>query len=158
MESKEIIALMDNISFFDDFSEGEKETLSRIENHILSPDPGDLIIRQGDTDSTIFVLIKGQVAITRNEIPGEELNTLSAGAVFGEVPLITGSARSTNVMAKESVVLLKMDGYLFNNLDPAILNKFKDQLLKLLIKRMGEMNEAMAKLKQENLGTYVRKN
>ena len=67
--------------------------------------------------------------------------------MFGEVPLITGKPRSTNVIAKNKVLVLKMDGYLLKTPDPAILNKFKDHLIKVLIKRLDEMNSSMAAFK-----------
>jgi hypothetical protein len=76
------------------------------------------------------------LAIKKDEVPDAELNTLSVGAMFGEVPLITGKSRSTNVIAKKKVVVLTMDSYLFKTLDPGILNKFKDHLLKILIGRL----------------------
>ena len=87
------------------------------------------------------------MAITKNEAPDAELNALKAGAMFGEVPLITGKSRSTNVIAKNKVVVLKTVGYLLKTLDPAILNKFKDHLIKVLIKRLDEMNSSMAAFK-----------
>ena len=62
-----------------------------------------ILIRQGEKDSTIFVLLKGTLAITKNEVPDAKLNTLKAGSMFGEVPLITGKSRSTNVIAKNKV-------------------------------------------------------
>ena len=76
--------------------------------------------------------------------------------MFGEVPLITGKTRSTNVIAKNKVVALKMDGYLLKTLDPAILNKFKDHLIKVLIKRLDEMNTSMAAFKLEFEKMYRR--
>ena len=101
-------------------------------------------------------MLKGNLAITKNEVPDAELNTLSAGAMFGEVPLITGKPRSTNVIAKKKVIVLKMDSYLLKTLDPVILNKFKDHLLKILISRLDEMNSAMAAFKQEFEKMYRR--
>ena len=92
-------------------------------------------------------MLKGTLAITKNEVPDAKLNTLKAGSMFGEVPLITGKSRSTNVIAKNKVVVLKIDGYLLKTLDPAILNKFKDHLIKVLIKRLDEMNSSMAAFK-----------
>jgi CRP-like cAMP-binding protein len=92
-------------------------------------------------------LLKGTLAITKNEAPDAELNALKAGAMFGEVPLITGKPRSANVIAKNKVLVLKMDGYLLKTPDPAILNKFKDHLIKVLIKRLDEMNSSMAAFK-----------
>ena len=118
-----------------------------VDSHIAKYKKGENIIRQGEKDSTIFVLLKGSLAILKDEVLDAELNTLNLGAMFGGVPLITRKSRSTNVIAKKKVVVLKMDSYILKTLDPAILNKFKDHLLKILIGRLDEMNFAMAAFK-----------
>jgi len=127
-----------------------------IDSHIAKYKKGENIIRQGEKDSTIFVLLKGSLAITKDEVLDAELNTLNLGAMFREVPLNTGKSRSTNVIAKKKVVVLKMDSYILKTLDPAILNKFKDHLLKILIGRLDEMNIAMAAFKKEFEKMYCR--
>ncbi len=156
MKDTEIINLMNDIPFFKPFTLKEKKIMASIESHIIEFRKGDFVIRQGEKDSTIFVLLKGELAITKDEVPDAELNTLKSGAMFGEVPLITGKARSTNVIAKKKVVVLKMDSYLLKTLDPSILNKFKDHLLKILISRLDEMNSAMAAFKHEFEKMYRR--
>ncbi len=156
MNEKEILGLMKEISFFKPFTLTEKKKMASIDSHIVEYKKGEHVIRQGEKDSTIFVLLKGSLAITKDEVPDAELNTLNAGAMFGEVPLITGKSRSTNVIAKKKVIVLKMDSYLLKTLDPAILNKFKDHLLKILIGRLDEMNIAMAAFKQEFEKMYRR--
>ena len=156
MKEKDILDLMTDIPFFKPFTLKEKKILASTDTHIVQYRKGEQLIRQGDKDSTIFVLLKGNLAITKNEVPDAELNTLSAGAMFGEVPLITGKPRSTNVIAKKKVIVLKMDSYLLKTLDPVILNKFKDHLLKILISRLDEMNSAMAAFKQEFEKMYRR--
>jgi CRP/FNR family transcriptional regulator, cyclic AMP receptor protein len=156
MKEKEILCLMKEISFFKPFTLNEKKTMASIDSHIVEYKKGEHVIRQGEKDSTIFVLLKGSLAITKDEVPDAELNSLNVGAMFGEVPLITGKSRSTNVIAKKKVVVLKMDSYLLKTLDPAILNKFKDHLLKILIGRLDEMNIAMAAFKQEFEKMYRR--
>jgi CRP/FNR family transcriptional regulator, cyclic AMP receptor protein len=156
MKEKEILSLMKEIPFFKPFTLNEKKTMASIDSHIVEYKKGEFVIRQGEKDSTIFVLLKGCLAITKDEVPDAELNTLDVGAMFGEVPLITGKSRSTNVIAKKKVVVLKMDSHLLKTLDPAILNKFKDHLLKILIGRLDEMNVAMAAFKQEFEKMYRR--
>lgn len=156
MRENELVKLMKGIAFFKPFSVSEMKTIANLESHVVDYAKGDHLIRQGEKDSTIFILLKGTLAITRNEVPDAELNTLKAGAMFGEVPLITGKTRSTNVIAKNKVVALKMDGYLLKTLDPAILNKFKDHLIKVLIKRLDEMNTSMAAFKIEFEKMYRR--
>ncbi len=156
MKEKEILKLMSDIPFFKPFTLKEKKVMASIDTHIVEFHKGDYVIRQGEKDSTIFVLLKGSLAITKDEVPDAELNTLNAGSMFGEVPLITGKSRSTNVIAKKKVIVLKMDSYLLKTLDPAILNKFKDHLLKILIGRLDEMNTAMAAFKHEFEKMYRR--
>ena len=118
-----------------------------IDSHIVEYKKGEHIIWQGEKHSSIFVLLKGSMAITKDKVLDAELNTLNVGAMFGEVPLITGKYRSTNVIAKKKVVVLKMDIYLLITLDPAILNKFKDHLLKILLGRLDIMNIDMVAFK-----------
>ena len=130
--------------------------MARVDSHIAEYKKGEHFIRKGEKDSTIFVLLKGSLAITKDEVLDAELNTLNLGAMFGGVPLITRKSRSTNVIAKKKVVVLKMDSYILKTLDPAILNKFKDHLLKILIGRLDEMNFAMAAFKQEFEKMYCR--
>ena len=149
MDKTEIVNLMDQIVFFDDFRQEDKEKLAALEEGIVEYNPGEIIIHQGDLDQTIFVLIKGDISIYKNDAPNSELNSLAPGAVFGEVPLITGAPRSTNAAAKTHVVALKLDGRLFHELDPEILNKFKDHLLKLLIRRLNEMNASLSRIKRD---------
>lgn len=156
MREQEALKLIKEIPFFKPFTAGEKKTLANLDSHIIVYKKGDYIIHQGDKDSTVFVLLKGVLAITKNEVPDAELNTLKAGALFGEVPLITGKTRSTNVVAKTGVTVLKIDGYLLKTLDPTILNKFKDHLLRILIKRLDEMNSAMVTFKLEFEKMYRR--
>lgn len=156
MRDQEIVKLMKDLPFFKPFSVKEMKTIANLDSHIVEYKKGGFVIRQGEKDSTIFILLKGSLAITKDEVPDAELNTLQAGAMFGEVPLITGKTRSTNVIAKNKVVALKMDGYLLKTLDPSILNKFKDHLIKVLIKRLDEMNSSMAAFKFEFEKMYRR--
>jgi len=156
MRDQKIVKLMKEIPFFKPFSPGEKKTVANLDSHIIEYKKGEYVIRQGEKDSTIFVLLKGTLAITKNEVPDAELNTLKVGALFGEVPLITGKPRSTNVIAKNKALVLKMDSYLLKTLDPSILNKFKDHLIKILIRRLDEMDSSMAAFKFEFEKMYRR--
>jgi len=49
-----------------------------------------------------------------------------------------------------------MDSYLLKTLDPSILNKFKDHLIKILIRRLDEMDSSMAAFKFEFEKMYRR--
>ena len=66
-------------------------------DHQVYP-PGDVIIRQGDTATAFFILIKGEVEIvhTRQDGKEEHLNTLcKRGDYFGEIGLLQENALRT---------------------------------------------------------------
>lgn len=149
MRKQEIVKLMERIHFFKEFEFLEKKELAQSESHVLVFNKGDFIIRQGELSSAMFVLIKGKVAVTKNEVPQSELNKLEPGDLFGEVPVLTGMPRLTNVVAKTKAVVFKLDDAILKQLNPMTVNKFKDQILKILISRLEEMNSSMSGLKSE---------
>jgi len=59
--------------------------------------PGEVIFAQGDQGDAMYVVNSGDVDI---EIDGKVIETLTAGAIFGEMALIDGSARSATARAK----------------------------------------------------------
>lgn len=61
---------------------------------------GDYLIRTGQVDRSLFILISGQVAVT--QMHGEEeveLATFTEGAVIGEIAFFDGAPRSADVRA-----------------------------------------------------------
>lgn len=131
---------------FDDFLEEEIQELFGIDGALQNYKDGEFIIRQGETGSALFILIEGEVKITKNQAPKIELNKLKPGNIFGESPLITNSTRLTNVIAKEDVAVLKLDASSFQALNPAIVNKFHARLNKLLIFRLNTMNDHLVEV------------
>lgn len=58
----------------------------------LEVEEGKVLAREGDLGSEFFVVVDGEVAVTKD---GRELRRLSAGDFFGEIALIWDSARRT---------------------------------------------------------------
>jgi MFS family permease len=78
--------------------------------------PGEVIIRQGDPADRFYVILEGNVEVSQSAQPGEParfLRRLGPDDAFGELGLLTGSARSANVTALDAVRLLGIDGSLF---------------------------------------------
>lgn len=59
--------------------------------------PGEVIFKQGDRGDAMYVVRSGEIDI---EIDGKVVETLSEGAIFGEMALIDGSVRSATARAK----------------------------------------------------------
>ena len=58
----------------------------------LEVEEGKVLAREGDLGSEFFVVVDGEVAVTKD---GRELRRLSAGDFFGEIALIWDSPRRT---------------------------------------------------------------
>jgi small-conductance mechanosensitive channel len=67
--------------------------------------PGETIVSQGDSGSSMFVILGGSVSVTLAGKSGdvEQLATLEAGSFFGEMSLMTGSKRTASIIALEEV-------------------------------------------------------
>jgi len=139
-DQENILALMDKLSFFSIFSDAEKEYLSKLKNYILSCKANHVILRQGDMDTSLFILITGKVRVFKNERPKLVLAHLKPGGVFGEVAFLKKMARSANAVADTHSIYLKVDGELFDEMSAEIQNKFRARFLDLLIERLDDLN------------------
>lgn len=72
---------------------------------------GEIIIRQGDRAENFFIIVHGQVAVTRQDEGGQEVEIaqLCQGDYFGEVGLIEGGPRTASVWAKTAVDVMVLD-------------------------------------------------
>ncbi len=68
---------------------------------------GEVIIEEGGTVQSLFVLVNGNVRVWTNSLNREvDLKTLGRGAYFGEVSLMSGKAATATVEAKDSAEVL----------------------------------------------------
>ncbi len=76
---------------------------------------GEVIFKEGDTGSQMYVMLSGTVTITKL-VDGVEktLTTLGKGEIFGEMALVDHLARSASITALEdNTQLLEIDHALF---------------------------------------------
>lgn len=66
-------------------------------------DTGDIIVRQGDEGTGIYVILAGHVEVVRD---GRALATLGADSFFGEMALLDNYRRSATVRAYEPTRVL----------------------------------------------------
>ncbi len=149
MDKNELLDLVKDLDFFKEFEANEIKELGQFKNNIIHYSTGERIIAEGEIGQELYILLRGEIAITKNSAPDQELNTLNPGALFGEVPLVSGSPRLTNAIAKNKILVLKMDHFICNALPTGVLNRFYKNLLGLLINRLNEMNTSMAEAKTE---------
>jgi len=101
-------------------------------------EPNETIFREGDWGDSLYIILDGEVEITR-DVPGRgdvPLARLGCGECFGEMGLVRQMPRSATVRTVTRVNVLAMDRYafqaLFAHLPP--LRLFFEQLIQLRTK------------------------
>jgi uncharacterized protein YhbP (UPF0306 family) len=79
---------------------------------------GEIIVRQGAPADKIFIIIKGEVGVEREEADGTtvELETLRDGQFFGEVAILRDTPREATAKALTDVTLLALQRDTFQKL------------------------------------------
>ena len=104
MDSNKIFQLINQVAFFDKFTEEEKKIVSRLNNAVKLYRPGEAIIQQGDRDSAVFILLEGTVSVERSKTV--TICSLKLGSVFGEMSFLGKRPRSTSIVADNNVIVL----------------------------------------------------
>lgn len=100
------------------FSELEEPELKKLASklQIKEYEKNTLVVRETDEGSTLFIITKGKVKISRLSESGKEviLAILGEDEFFGEMSLLDGEARSANVTTthKSELLLLKRKDFL----------------------------------------------
>ena len=150
MDDEQAFELIDKHSFFDGFTQDEKRFLSTLESQIYKYFPANVIIKEGETDYSFFILLKGVVAIVKNNpklvgLKEVTITKLKAGAIFGEIAYVAKRKRTTSVIADGDVIALKIDTKNIDTLKPDIPTKLKDNLIEILVRRLETMNEQVTR-------------
>ncbi len=145
---------------FEDLTDEELKTLLDYFDPV-SFKKGDIIVEEGSSGDSLFVLIKGKVEVTRKltlstkegfeeaEKAMTQITPDSPYNFFGEMSLIDGSPRSATVKATTQVELLEMRRHSFEKLlkkEKDIAIKFVLNIAKALSERIRNMTADILKL------------
>jgi cyclic nucleotide-binding protein len=130
---------------FGDFSGMELVAVMR-GLHLLSFDPGDIVITEGEPGDSLFVLTTGTVKAFVKNPAGRHIQVreMSEGEFFGEISILTGKPRTATVTAASRCELLELDRA---NLD-AITKahpRVRQILEEFCQKRQGSADEALVR-------------
>jgi len=141
-EQERNLAFIKQLPFFSIFSDAEKEFLSTLNNHIMSCKRHDVIVRQGEIDTVLFILIKGKIRIFKNERPKLVLAYRKPGDIFGEISYLKKTVRTANAVAETDSIFLTIDGIMFEKMSAEIQNKFRARFLDILIERLDDLSKS----------------
>lgn len=130
---------------FSDFTKEEFAEVAKMMN-LRDYFPGDIIIKEGEPGSSLFIIIDGEVEVITKDKDGQSvpLARLKDGDFFGEVSLLTGRPRTATILAVGYVRMMELDK---ESLD-AITGKFprvQKVLEDFYQKRVHQTIEAMLK-------------
>lgn len=122
------------------FSRLERSDLQRLGKTVVSRKykQGETIVKQGEQAVAFYVIVDGKVEITKE---GKQLATKGAGEGFGEMALLDGYPRATNVIASEDTECLVMTRWDFTaelKTNPSIALSMLPELSKIIRRLEGE--------------------
>ena len=101
MARSSIDPLLRDVSPFSECTSRERRVLARLVTTATVPD-GDVLMRQGDRDTGLVVVVSGTATVHRDD---EVIATLSRGAVVGEMSMLVDAPRTATVIASSPMVL-----------------------------------------------------
>ena len=144
MDKDNLLKLMDNVPFFKEMDNAEREGLLAYEKHWMQFKPQENILKEDEVDYGFFVLLEGKVSVIRGQPTEVSRAQLVPGALFGEITMKARRPRTSSIEADEEVTVFKVDALLIDKLSPALIIKVKDQIIDLVITRLDEVDNRLS--------------
>jgi CRP-like cAMP-binding protein len=139
--------IIDKLSIFKDLTEDEKNLLAQLDHEILTYQARDQIVKENDPSNDMYLLLDGSCIVTRmQEDKNLQLAKIASGELFGEMSMFSKRTRTTNVVAKSDVTVLKMDRSFFQKITPEMTVKIYSYIISLLCDRLDKMNENIVRI------------
>jgi len=106
---------LDTIPFFESFQDRHLNDIL-YSSYFIQADPGDIIIREGQEDSRIFILLAGKLEVTKGDEPIAKIE--KPGEIFGELAVVSDEKRSASVAAKTNSLCLVIDQKFLHEIKP----------------------------------------
>src|SRR5437660_4431542 len=107
-ERKHIVEGLRRVDFLAVLSPEELQSLAQ-EVMIRLYLPGEVVVRQGDEGSELFIILDGLADVRLGEGPQSVVTTLKTLQFFGEMSLLTGERRAATVVAQSRLQVLVLN-------------------------------------------------
>lgn len=134
-----ILKLIDRVDAFAGFTQAElAELLGHAERRNF--EPGDDIVREGSSGRHLYVLIDGEVEVSKRagDRPAD-LARLGPGSSFGEMSIVDPAVRSATVTALTDCVLIRIADQACLR-SPAVGAKLFRNVARILARRLRQTN------------------
>ncbi|MGD2140088.1 MAG: protein kinase [Burkholderiales bacterium] len=132
------------LDFFKQFSDVDLWQALRIAEWVKYS-PGDVIIREGEFGTAFYILVGGEVRVTKQ---GKVLNILKAGECFGEMSYVGSRKhpRSASVTPVDAVTVVKVGADALAAATETCIHAFDTAFLELLVSRLEAANTRLSSL------------
>ena len=129
---EQIFEMIGHSRFFSDFTREDVEQLAAF-MQIYRANTGEMIIREGEVDDYLILIIEGRVEISKSDSQGEAhpMTSVGPGATLGEMSMIDGEPRFATCVALEPTTF-------------AVLSR--DNMVKIIIEEPGLGSKILIKL------------
>ncbi len=112
--------------------------------------PGEALVEQGSTGAAMFLILSGDLVVTRQDSDGSlhRLRRIGSGAIVGEHALLLGAPRSAGITAESAVEVLEVTAEDYDQLrreEPNLALELQDHLLNELARRSVSLSEHLAR-------------
>ncbi|MEJ2761542.1 MAG: serine/threonine-protein kinase [Gammaproteobacteria bacterium] len=132
-----------HLGFFRGFNDVELWSLVRASNWQVYA-PGEVVIREGETDHSFYILLSGVVTVEKG---GQVMDNLKEGDCFGEMGFLSNTERTASVIAKTDTSMIRLNASTLERADPATQNRFLKVFVETLIGRLKHTTSALARMK-----------
>jgi len=130
------------ISFFEEFSDTDLWELLRWATWIEVAD-GDTVIREGDFDNSVYVIISGRMRVLKGD---NQIAVLSKDEVFGEIAFLTERKRTASVVARGNATLLQVTMKQIEHTSQTCQIQFQRRFIATLIDRLVKTTEQLSQM------------
>ena len=128
------------LAFFNAFTEGEIDEILSASQLKTFP-AGSTMVQEGDVESAFYILAMGQALVRKG---GKPLHVLGKGDCFGEISLLSGMRRTASVEAVSTVLALRINATLLENLATDSQLRFYKTFTQTLIYRLTMVNARLS--------------
>jgi small-conductance mechanosensitive channel/CRP-like cAMP-binding protein len=148
------------VPIFQTLSENEIEELAH-SCEIRSFETGEILIQEGDPDSSLFVITSGVVSIIKKNSKGQniEVSRLGNSECFGEMSLLTGEPRSATAQAityVEAITVPKEALAALFEIKPDLSNEFAEIMAMRRAQTEGLIDSRTMKSASKSIKLYAK--
>lgn len=131
---------------FQGLSEKDRVSVYSI-GRIQKVNAGEVIIREGDTDQTVYIILDGSVKIVKN-ISGQPnvIATLPPGSCVGEISFARGYERTASAIALGPTKMMALTENGINSLSPNVKSILLRNLGELAARRIDDLTRIITEL------------